>query len=194
MTARRAGLLAVVWLAPSIVFVAITAVVYGAYRIEPAPRIAMEPVFAALRGGPPVASPGPIAVTAWIDGRTAARVDGSDPSVIARDLQERLGERLARARLQVDRIIGHAPLGANHRLVRAFALPGLSDALAINPGIDGIGAQVGEKQVLVLPHELVASKLLSTNRPSDVLQDFAMGADLKKIATLLAMRGGQRTP
>lgn len=195
MTGRRATLLAIVWLAPSIVFVAITAIVYGAYRIEPAPRVAMEPVFAALRGGPPVPSAGPIAVTAWVDGRTAARVDGSDLAALARDLHERLGdERLAGARLQVDRIIGHAPLGANHPLVHAFALPGLSDALAVNPGIDGIGAQVGDRQVLLLPHELVAARLLSTTRPSDVLQDFAMGADLKRIATLLAMRGGQRAP
>ena len=195
MAARRIAL-AAVWLAPAIVFVAITAIVYAAYRIEPPQRMAHpEAVIAALRGGPAVPLDGPIVVTAWLEGRVVARSEGTDTTVLARQLQQRLpGERLARVRLQIDRIVGHAPLGAGHPLVAAFALPGIGDALAVNPGIDGIGAEVAGKTVHVLPHELVASKLLASNRPvSDAVPDFAMGVDLKKIGLVLAVRGGERT-
>jgi hypothetical protein len=195
MGARRIAL-AAVWLAPTALFIAITATVYSAYRIEPPERMAHpEAVFAALRGGPPVGSPGTIAVTAWLGGRSIARVDGSDVGSLADQLRAKLPpDRLAAARLQIDRIVGHASLGANHPLVAAFGLPRIGDALAINSGIDGIGARVGDQTVLVLPHELVASRLLSTSRPSDVVPDFAMGADLSKLGMMIARRAGQYTP
>ena len=194
MAARRT-LLALVWLAPTIVFVAVTAIVYAAYRIEPPARMAHpEALIAALRGGPPVALEGTIVVTAWYDGRAISRVEGTELGPIVDQLHRLPADRLEMSRLEVDRIVGHAPLGANHPLVSAFALPGIGDALAVNPGIDGIGAEVAGKIVHVLPHELVASKLLASNRPvSDAVPDFAMGVDLRKIGMLLALRAGQRT-
>jgi hypothetical protein len=184
-----------VWLAPAIVFIAVTAIVYAAYRIEPPARMAHpEALIAALRGGSPVTLDGPIVVTAWFDGRAIARIQGTELPPIVEQLHRLPADRLDKARLQVDRIIGHAPLGANHPLVAAFALPGIGDALAVNPGIDGIGAVVAGKTVYVLPHELVQSKLLETNQPmADAVPDFAMGADLKKIGMLLAIRAGQHT-
>src|SRR5690242_14819986 len=95
-----------------------------------------EALIAALRGGPAVPLDGPIVVTAWFDGRAIARVQGSELGPIVEQLHHLPADRLAGSRLQVDRIVGHAPLGANHPLVSAFALPGIGDALAVNPGID----------------------------------------------------------
>jgi hypothetical protein len=196
------------WLLPTIVFVAITGIVYRAYRIPPPDRLdeaARMQVVGALRAAldgqdspaPAMGSIGPVGVTVWLDGRALARVDGDDVAAAAALLRANTVLRtldVAHARIQVDVIHGHAPLGGNHPLVAAFALPGIGDALAVNPGIDGIAAQVGDKTIRVLPHELVAAKLLASNRPSDVLPDFAMGADLSKIRMLIAMRAGRHEP
>ena len=195
----------VVWLAPTIVFVAITAVVYRAYRIPPPDRLdeaARLQIVGALRAamtGQEAAAPrvGPVSVTVWLHGRTLARVDGDDVAQAAALLRANTQLRtqdLDHARIQVDVIWGHAPLGANHPLVAAFALPGNGDALAVNPGIDGIGSRVGNRTVRVLPHELVAAKLLTSSHPRDVVPDFAMGVDLKKIRMLVALRAGRREP
>jgi hypothetical protein len=96
---------------------------------------------------------------------------------------------LERARIQVDVVVGHAPLGHAHWLFDALSIPVVGDLLAINPGIEGIGAPVRDRTLLVLPHELVATKLLSTKQPSQAL-DFAMGVDLKRIETLVSGRAG----
>jgi len=187
------------------VFVAITGVVYSAYRIAPPERLdepARMQVLAALRAamtGQEAAAPkvGPVAVTVWLNGRSLARVDGDDVAAAGALLRANTLLRtqdLEHARIQVDVIHGHAPLGKNHPLVAAFALPGVSDALAVNPGIDGIAADVAGKTVRVLPHELVAAKLLAASQPSDVVPDFAMGADLTKIRMLVALRAGKREP
>ena len=188
-----------------IVFVAITGVVYSAYRIPPPERlseadelrviVSLRAALAGAENTPP--RTGPVAVTVWLNGRSLARVDGNNVEEAAAQLRANTLLRtqdLAHARIQVDVIHGHAPLGKNHPLVAAFALPGVSDALAVNPGVDGIAADVGGKTVRVLPHELVAAKLLATSQPSDVVPDFAMGADLTKIRMLVALRGGQREP
>lgn len=159
-------------------------------------------VLASLRAamqGQEMAGPklGPVAVTVWLNGRSLARVDGDDVAAAGALLRANTLLRtqdLEHARIQVDVIHGHAPLGKNHPLVAAFALPGVSDALAVNPGIDGIAADVAGKTVRVLPHELVAAKLLASNQPSDVVPDFAMGADLTKIRMLVALRAGKREP
>ena len=51
---------------------------------------------------------------------------------------------------------------------------------------------VADKTALVLPHELVMAKLLSTKRPSDTMGDFAMGVDLDRIAAMVGARGGTK--
>ncbi|HSN28804.1 MAG TPA: hypothetical protein VLT45_21100, partial [Kofleriaceae bacterium] len=181
---------------------------YSAYRIAPPERLdepARMKVLATLRAAmqgqesATSAAPavGPVAVTVWLNGRSLARVDGDDVARAAALLRANTllrAQDLEHARIQVDVIHGHAPLGKNHPLVAAFALPGVSDALAVNPGIDGIAARVGDRTVRVLPHELVAAKLLATSQPSDVVPDFAMGADLAKIRMLVAVRAGKRDP
>ncbi|MBV8760216.1 MAG: hypothetical protein JO257_23185 [Deltaproteobacteria bacterium] len=186
-------------------FVAITGVVYSAYRIAPPDRLgepARMEVLASLRAAmqgqeAPAPTIGPVAVTVWLNGRSLARVDGDDVAAAGAQLRANTllrAQDLAHARIQVDVIHGHAPLGKNHPLVAAFALPGVSDALAVNPGIDGIAAQVGDKTIRLLPHELVSAKLLASNQPSDVVPDFAMGADLSKIRMLVALRAGKHEP
>ncbi len=211
MNRRRALLL--VWTLPSAVFLAITAIVYGASRIDPPERLSdseraavMAPLRAALldQASAPCTvgrGTGPIAVTVWLDGRAIARVD-SDGDTLAQavdfaasslrnhgQVRGKDAAALARARLQVDVIIGEAPIGTAHWLGQ-YSLPFIGDGLAINPGIDGIGAEVDGKRALVLPHELVATKQLQTARPAAALPDFAMGVDLGRIAIIVGSRVG----
>jgi hypothetical protein len=194
-----------VWLVPSAILVAATAIVFAMFRIPPPDRLdaaARAEVMAALRGaitGAPIAPSrpiaGPIVVTVWSAGRAVARVEGAavhDAAVKLRDnakiLSMPAGDRAA-ARIQVDLVVGHAPIGGGSPVFDALAIPGIGDMLAINPGVEGIGTEIDGKRALLLPHELVASRLLTTKRPSDALPDFAMGVDLARIGQLLASRG-----
>ncbi|HEX3764527.1 MAG TPA: hypothetical protein VHW23_37790 [Kofleriaceae bacterium] len=215
---RALGLLAV-WIAPAAICVAATAAVYLAFRIPPPERLGaddrarvMASLRAALDGAPAPAAdaPGlhrrltaPIAVTVWASGASIARVDatGGDlaeaTAAAAASLRElpqlralSAAERAA-ARLQVDIVRGTGPLGGGHWLFDMLAIPGIADMLAINPGVDGVGVDVGGRAVLLLPHELVGSNLLAARRPSDLLPDFAIGVDLRGITALLARRTGQ---
>ncbi len=215
MTRRRLALV-LVWTLPSLVFLAATASVYSAFRIAPPDRLdaaertqVIAPLRSALadRTAPPCAvqrGSGPVVVSVWVDGRTAIRADGQGRSIgaatddaarlVRAQLRSIAPEVRDRARIQVDIVTGTALLGGGQWLFDALAVPGIADMLAINFGIDGIGAHVGDRTALVLPHELVASKLLSTKRPSDAMPDFAMGVDLARIATLVGARAGSSQP
>src|SRR5205807_295632 len=85
----------------------------------------------------------------------------------------------ATARLQVDLVVGRAPLGEGSWLFDRLAIPGIADMLAINPGVDGVGADIADRPILLLPHELVGSRLLGAKRPSEVMPELAMGIDLQ---------------
>ncbi|HEY0190278.1 MAG TPA: hypothetical protein VGC42_04100, partial [Kofleriaceae bacterium] len=136
---------------------------------------------------------GPMAVTVWAKGRSVARVDATGPDLAtatadavrqlrgARGLAPLDDAARAAARLQVDLVVGHAPLAGGNWLFDKLAIPGIGDMLAINPGVEGIGAELGDKRGLLLPHELVAAKLLAAKRPSDAMPDFAMGVDMTRI-------------
>jgi len=202
-----------VWTLPSAAFLGITAIVYFAYRIDPPSRLTEDErkavaltLRAALHDEPPppcpvTRVPGPVAVTVWLDGRPVGRVDGYGANVGAAvesaaaslktqgSVRALVGASLQRARIQVDVIVGHAPIGTTHWLA-SYSLPFIGDALAINPGVEGIGVDVGGKHALLLPHELVATKQLSTKRPAEALPDFAMGVDLEKIAVIAGQRAG----
>ncbi|HEX2688780.1 MAG TPA: hypothetical protein VHN14_19290, partial [Kofleriaceae bacterium] len=207
-----------VWTLPSLVFVAATAIVYATFRIAPPDRLAaaersavIATLRAALADAPGTAEPatsvhrplaGPLSVTVWSNGRSLARVDATGTDVAAatvaaaRLLRDHPAVRAllpgdrARARLQVDLVTGTGPLGGGHGFIDRVAIPGIGDMLAVNPGVEGIAAEVGDKPVLLLPHELVAAKLLTAKRPSDAMPDFAMGVDLTRIGQLLAARAG----
>jgi len=209
---RRTRALVLVWTLPSIVFLAITWIVYSAYRIEPPQRMSdaeRTAVMATLRAAIEDKPPPPcnvhrantlVAVTVWNEGRAVSRVDGEGHDLgaavdhAAASLRTHTEVRnLPRARIQVDVIVGHAPIGDGHWL-GAFALPFIGDALAVNPGIEGIGGEIDGKRALVLPHELVATKLLSTQRPAESLPDFAMGVDLQRMAMLVGQRANAGRP
>ena len=216
---RRLVALIAVWTLPSALCLAATAIVYAAFRITPPARLSAgerSQVMASLRAaldGRPAAKPavnrpldGPLAVTVWSQGASIARVDATGPDVAAAALAAatqlaalpRLKElppadREA-ARLQVDLVSGRAPLGEGSWLFDQLAIPGVADMLAINPGVEGVGADIAGKSVLLLPHEIVGSRLLGAKRPSEVMPDFAMGVDLARIGQMLASRAGGRAP
>lgn len=208
---KRTIALVLVWTLPSALFLTVTAIVYGAFRIAPPDRLddgERAAVMATLRAGLDdkptvpcaVKTSGPVAVTVWLKGRAIARVDGAGGEAVeeaAAALRTQTAVRaLAQvdrdeARLQVDVITGTAPLGGDHWLLDALGVPGVGEMLAINSGIEGIGVELEGKTWLLLPHELVAAKVLTTKRPSQELQDFAMGADLDKMGRMLAQRAGK---
>jgi hypothetical protein len=212
---RRTIALVIVWTLPSAVFLVATGVVYFAFRIPPPDRLddgertaVMASLRAGLDGRPAVPctvqrDSRVIAATVWLGGRAIARVDGEGrglaeavaqaagalgaaPAVRALTPAER-----EEARIQVDVVSGTAPLGGDQWLFDAFAVPGIGEMLAINSGVEGIGVRIEGKAWLLLPHELIAAKVLTTKRPSDQMQDFAMGADLDKMGRMLAQRAGK---
>jgi hypothetical protein len=213
---RRTIALIVVWTAPSAVLLVAAAIAYHAFRIAPPDRLGpaersavMRPLRDALGGQlsatpPSVRRPlaGSLAVTLWSAGKPLVRVDaaGTDvaaaTAIAARLLRDRPEvKQLAAAdrtiaRLQVDLVTGSGPIGGGSPVFDSLAIPGIGSMLAVNPGVEGVGATVGGRPVLLLPHELVAAKLLTAKRPSDAMPDFAMGVDLHKIGRLLATRAG----
>src|SRR5262249_45679760 len=83
---------------------------------------------------------------------------------------------------------GTGPLGGSGWLDR-LAIPGVGDMLAINPGVEGLAADVGGTRVLLLPHELVAPKLLSPKRPAEAVPDFAKGGRPAGVGPTRGARG-----
>jgi hypothetical protein len=216
MTRRRLQALVLVWTLPSLISVSVTTCVYRAYRIQPPERLddaeragVMAPLRAALSGAPETPctvhrnlDPGPVAVTVWLDGRQVARIDGSGSDIAeatdraakamrsAPDIAKLAGPDRDRARIQVDIVTGRAPLGNGHWLFDLGAFPGVGDMLALSPGIEGIGVDTSGEPALLLPHELVQAKLLSTKRPAQALPEFAIGVDLQRIAAMLGAKTG----
>ena len=211
MGRRRLVALVLVWTLPSLLFLSTAAFVYSKYRIPPPERLddaQRAAVIATLRAGIAAGAPIPckvtapteetVAVTVWLRGRSLVRIDGAGSTVgaAADDAALKLSANPTvkglsapdrdEARMQVDVITGSAPLGG----IEVYGVPGIAEMLAINPGVEGIGTELGDKRVVLLPNELVAAKVLAAKRPSDALPDFAMGIDLGKIGSLLASRAG----
>ncbi|MCX5745675.1 MAG: hypothetical protein NT062_24630, partial [Proteobacteria bacterium] len=214
---RRNKTLVAIWTLPSAILLLVTYLTYGAFRIPPPERLTeaqrgaiLQTLRAAITPGEatlPCAVHTPavaVAVSVWTKGRTMARVDGYGADVGAatdaaaallrthpaiKPLTPAVRDDM---RLQVDVITGTGPLGGGYWLFDAFAVPGVGDMLAVNPGVEGVGANLvpDGRPTLLLPHELVASKLLIAKRPWPELPDFAMGMDFNRIRTLLAARAG----
>ncbi|HEU0030257.1 MAG TPA: hypothetical protein VFQ53_06490 [Kofleriaceae bacterium] len=219
MTRRRLLALALVWTLPSVVFLAVTAIVFAAYRIPPPDRLddttrasAIAAIRSALDEKPALDGAlsrmpldGPIVVTVWAGGRPLARVLDTSPTLgeALRVVQNKLATQPIvrgvakvdrdKARIQIDLVTGTAPLGSQHWLVESLGAPGVGDMMAINSGVEGVGATIDGKPYLLLPHELVGSRLLAAKKPSAALGDFAMGVDLDRISTVLASQAGVKT-
>lgn len=208
---RRILALVLVWTLPSLLFLLTTAFVYGVYRIDPPQRLddaERTAVMASLRAAVVDMSTIPctvkrpldqmIAVTVWNKGRAIVRIEGSGSTVGAAtdDAATKLRTAAAvralgvterdLARIQVDVLSDIAPLGG----IEPYGIPGIAEMLAVNPGVDGIGTDATRSRAILLPHELVAARVLAAKRPSNQMPDFAMGIDMKKITSLLATRGG----
>ena len=211
MTRRRLVALILVWTLPSAFFLATAAIVYNIYRITPPSRLddaertaVIATLRAGLDSGPAVPCTvkrpvdGSVFVTVWSRGQGLIRVEGrgADVATAVDDAAEKLrtdrGVRVmaepdrSAARLQVDLVTGRSPLGG----VEAFGIPGLAELLAINPGIEGIAADVEGKTAVLLPHELAANRVFAAKRPSTAMPDFAMGIDFAKIERMLTSRAG----
>ncbi len=216
MSRRKLAVL-LVWTVPSVLFLAIAASVYVGFRIAPPDRLdeaerthALATLRAALNGTPLVASgieqasTGPVVVNVWSNGKAIVRVQATGPTIGAAiddaATQLRAAPAVTRleatlrqaARIQVDVTVGRAPLGHGHWLFDRLTLPYLNDLLPLNPGIDGIGVDVEGKPSLLLPHELVAAKVLASKRPSQAMADFAIGLNIQRIRTLLAKIAGDQ--
>lgn len=214
---RRRTALVLVWTVPSALFLSVTAITYNAYRIPPPDRVddqTRAAIIDTLRAGlegrsasPSISGSvhGPIVATVWAGGRSVATVtdDATDLATATKNLADKLGKHpqlrpldaptRAKARLQVDIVTGTGPLGGDHWLFDELAFPGMADMLAVNPGVEGIGATIDGKTTVLLPHELVGAKLLAAKKPSQALADFAMGVDLNRIRTLVAIRANRQT-
>ncbi len=204
-----------VWTLPSALFLAATAIVYSAFRIPPPARLddaERAAVIATLRAGledrpavPCAVRRGSraVAATVWLGGKAVARVDGEGGDLCAAvdaaaaQLRARVTLRMLspaareEARLQVDVVTGTAPLGGDQWLFDALAVPEVGEMLAINSGLEGIGVRLDGTAWLLLPHELVAAKVLTTKRPTRELADFVIGPDLVKMGRMLAQRAGK---
>ncbi|MEO8707116.1 MAG: hypothetical protein ABI867_44225, partial [Kofleriaceae bacterium] len=213
MTRRRRIALVLVWTLPSAVFLVLTGAVYSAYRIPPPDRVddaTRTAVIATLRSaldGTPASGGdanatvlGPVVATVWSGGRPILRAEAEGPELgtAVREIATKLrsldklsaGDR-TKARIQVDIVTGTGPLGGNHWLIQHVGAGDVGDMMAINSGVEGIGVKIGDKTTVVLPYELVATKLLSAKKPSEALADFAMGVDMIRIRTLVMQRSGQ---
>jgi hypothetical protein len=221
VTRRRALLLAAVWTVPSLFFLLLVSIVYGAFRIEvpsaadEAMRVdAMAVMRAALDGSaPPPASTrlgralsdeGPIVAVVYLDGQEVARSIGygdtwGDALTAAatelgkaKFVAERDAATRKRARIRIDAVVGRGPLPGEHALFDTMAMAGIGRLLALNPGLEGIGGVVEDKEIVLVPHDLIAApdKVLQKKRPLKVAADFTIGVDLPTADKMLVARAG----
>ena len=140
---KRWHWLLIVWTAPSVLFLAITAIVYRGYRIDPPDRLTeseraavLAPLRAVIEGRAPTPCtvhrvPGPVAVTVWLDGRPIARAEGygSDVGTSVDAAAKLLAKADPRVRIQVDVIVGRSVLGDAHWLGQ-YSLPFVTGMMA----------------------------------------------------------------
>lgn len=179
------------WMLPSILFLTFVHVVQSHYRIYSDGEMDADDAAAVLRQlrksieGEELrvvlgdkALEGPMIVLVYFRGARLARlvVEGENlggaTELAAKRLRAHpavanLGDRrLAEARIEVHLVRGIGPL---------LASTGLMGALAVHPAHEGVGANYAGKSVLLLPHELIDKRLLSSERPLSFIPDFRFG-------------------
>jgi hypothetical protein len=65
-------------------------------------------------------------------------------------------------------------------------------ALSIVPGLDGLGDEVGGREVVLLPQELINRRMLTRERPIPFVPDFRLGVSRKNAVTNLCRLAGKR--
>ncbi len=136
-----------------------------------------------------LAGDGPVVATVWIDGRRAIRVQAGGPTVA--DAIHAVAERLhddpvlagldvearRRSRIQLDLVVARGRI-PDSRFLRVFALV---------PGMDGLGARVGDRDVLLGADEMMDDRLLNA-RPLPFAPEIRAGLDFQRSEALLAQR------
>jgi hypothetical protein len=162
----------------------VVAVIRASLESQPA----VEPTHPEL--GRSLANDGPVVVTVWLDGRQAIRADGFGKTVAvavaeaARVLPTHPGMEVfrrdpgaaRRARIKIDVVVGRGPLAE-----------GAFRAVSLNPGVEGLGVRLdGERDVTLLPYDLVQFDLLSVKRPIQFIKDLKIGLDFDRADSMLA--------
>lgn len=207
---RRAALLAAVWLGPSLILSLVAWSVYARYRIDVPARLdanaraaAIAPLRAAVDGetpGPiddpglrrPLPNHGPVVVGVWSNGKMIARVVARGDTAAAaissaaaaltqhKALHDLSPGARTRARIKVDVVVGRAPLLlADDFLGRVSG--GVLPGLAIHPGIEGVGAEVDGKDVVLLPDELVRGRVFMAATPVKAVPEVKVGLDFSLV-------------
>jgi hypothetical protein len=146
---------------------------------------------AAVDGAPPDSSPspslalrGPLFATLFLDGAPAARAESRAPTLAAAvaDAAAQLAragvsdDARRRGRLAVDVTRARAPIVT--RFAPLFAL-------SFVPGVDGVGARLGDREALLTVDDLMRADVLAAHEPLPGL-DLEIGADGPAIRARLA--------
>ncbi len=151
-----------------------------------------EAVMSAALAGVPL-GPGPLVVSAWLDGSLITRVEGTGTTLAAaveaaarrlvtmRNDKPGTADQTARWRLKIDRIVGRAPL---------LEKPAIALALGLAPGLDGIVDAVGK--IVLLPDDVLASAAAGASAPMPALAELRVGIDLHFVERRLTATSARR--
>ena len=145
-------------------------------------------VMRALRGGPALALDrpiaGPLVMSIYDRGVVVQRFAG-DGETLARavaQVRTQLGQAIVpeRARIKVDVVMARAPI-----LTRIAPLW----ALSLEPGVDGIGVEIGGRETLLLADDLLKDDLVASQSPVRGME-FTLGIDGPAVMRRLAQVSG----
>ena len=83
----------------------------------------------------------------------------------------------------LDRLVARGPILTSTALF----------ALSAVPGLDGFAARVGEREVVLLPQDLIDKRLLTRERPIPFVPDFRMGVRRAEVERELCTLAGQKS-
>jgi hypothetical protein len=127
---------------------------------------------------------GPVLVTVWDQANVVTRAIGRGPT-LGEALHQAallLPEDAPRGRIKLDVVLARAPMWTG--FAPLFAL-------ALEPGRDGIGLELGEKEAWITADELLRADVLASH-PALSGMDFTIGTDTGAVVRMLADRVGAR--
>jgi len=131
---------------------------------------------------------GPLLVTVWDQANVVARAIGRGKTLgealhQAALLLDAAPDEARRGRIKVDLVMARAPVWTG--FAPLFAL-------ALEPGRDGIGLELGEKEAFITADELLRADVLASH-PALSGMDFTIGTDGPAVVRMLANRAGARS-